>query len=505
MMGRATEGEPYHSSEIGRLKRRSVRGAAISLASQLTKFGFQTIATVVLARLLAPADFGLIAMVSAVIGIAHMFTDLGLSEATIQRESIDQGQLSTLFWVNVGIGIVLMASAAALGPVLAWFYGEGRLAGIACVMASAFLISGLRVQHDALLKREMRYGALAARDIVSYAVGTALAVTYALRGGGYWAIICLPLAANATQMVLSWVLLGWLPGLPRRDAAVRAMLWYGGSLAAANVVGYVTRSTDSVLIGWFWGAGPLGLYSKAYNLLMLPMRQLNTPLRTVTIPAFSRIRGDTATYERYYLRAMNVLMWLGAPLMAFLFVAAESVIVIILGQQWSGCAPVFRLFAIAGIAQPLLDATEWLFVSRGRTDRLLRMATAISGPLICAIAIALPFGIEGVAFGYSMTLLVLLPCVLSFSFIGTTLTLSGFWNAVRWPLGMMLIAAAVGSVTVNAVGYTGDIERLLVILGAFVTTYCIGSAVKPIRLEMGALFGLVHGAVFVRVGSPRAD
>ena len=211
------------------LKGRSLRGGALTLVAQGAKFALQTASTIVLARLLTPADFGIVAMVTAVIGIANWFADVGLSEATIQQEEITQNQVSTLFWINVTVGAVLTVVIAALGPLLARFYREPRLTGITLLMSVSFLINGLRVQHDALLKRQMRYKSLALRDVVSYAIAVTLAITLAWAGGGYWAIVALPMAVNFFQMVLSWFMIRWRPGLPRRDAEIGSMLAFGGN------------------------------------------------------------------------------------------------------------------------------------------------------------------------------------------------------------------------------------------------------------------------------------
>ncbi|MGB9196014.1 MAG: lipopolysaccharide biosynthesis protein, partial [Terriglobales bacterium] len=274
------------------LKGRSVRGGFWTLTSQGAQFVVASVSTIVLARLLTPADFGIVAMVTAVTSLGQAFADLGLSEATIQQAEITHEQVSTLFWVNVAIGLGLTLVTMVLAPVLAWFYREPRLFDIALVMSLTFLIGGLRVQHTALLKRQMRFLALAIRDVISIVVGVPVAIILALRGAGYWAIIAMPLATNVTQMVLSWLMVRWLPSLPRRGTKVSSMISFGGNVAASYFVTNIVRSADSVLVGWYWGANPLGLYSRAYNLLMLPVRQLNGPAGSVSVPVFSRLQGD---------------------------------------------------------------------------------------------------------------------------------------------------------------------------------------------------------------------
>ena len=160
---------------------RSVRGGLWTISSQGMQFILQSISTVVLARLLLPTDFGLVAMVTAITGLGQAFADLGLSEATIQHPEISHEQVSTLFWVNVGLGLALTLITASLAPVLAWFYREPRLHNITLVVSLTFLIGGLRVQHDALLRRQMRFRALALRDVVCYLFAVPAAIALAWR------------------------------------------------------------------------------------------------------------------------------------------------------------------------------------------------------------------------------------------------------------------------------------------------------------------------------------
>ncbi len=337
------------------LKGRSVRGGLLTLTSQGAVFVIQSVSTVVLARLLVPADFGLVAMATAITGLGQAFADLGLSEATIQRPEITHEQVSTLFWVNVAIGLALTLVTTALGPVLAWFYREPRLKEITAVLSLTFLFGGLKVQHNALLRRQMRFVSIAIRDVASYALAVPVAIVMAWRGAGYWAIIALPVALAFTGMALSWLFIRWVPGLPRRGAHIGSMIAFGGKIAFSYVIININRSADAVLTGWYWGAGPLGLYSRAYNLLMLPVRQLSGPAGSVAVPAFSRIQNDPERFARYYLRAVNLIIWISGPMFAFLFVAAQPVIILVLGNKWREAAPVFQILIIGSLGQLLFE------------------------------------------------------------------------------------------------------------------------------------------------------
>jgi len=469
------------------LKGRSVRGGVVTLTSQGAQFVMQTVATVVLARLLVPADFGLVAMVTAITGLGQAFADLGLSEATIQHPEISHDQVSTLFWINVAIGLTLTSITAALAPVLAWFYREPRLIDITLLVSLTFFIGGLRVQHDALLKRQMRFSSLAIRDVASYVIAVPVAITLAWRGFGYWALVALPLTLNLIVMALSWLMVRWRPGLPRRDANVRSLIAFGGNVAASYLIFNVNRSADSVLIGWYWGAGPLGLYSRAYNLLMLPVRQLGAPARSVAIPAFSRVHEDAERLARYYLRTANLIMWISAPIFGFLFVAAEPVIVLTLGNRWREAAPVFQILAIFALGQLLLESTLWLFVSRGQSKQLLKLLLIISPIIVGSFVIGLPFGIRGVALSGSIVLLGIFPWILKSSFRGTDLTLSRLGRAILYPIAACFACVAIGEFALHMIAPQRLVSQLGVVSISFGMGYCFSMLIRPVREEVMSL------------------
>lgn len=479
------------------LKGRSVRGGVLTLTSQGAQFVMQSIATVVMARLLTPADFGLVMMVTAITNLGQAFADLGLSEATIQHPEISHNQVSTLFWINVAIGLTLTSITAAMAPVLAWFYHEPRLKDIAFLVSLTFLIGGLRVQHDALLRRQMRFKSLAIRDVASYALAVPVAITMAWRGAGYWAIVALPLTVNLTQMSLSWLMVRWIPGLPRRDAKVRSLIAFGGSVAASYLVFNVNRSADSILIGWHWGAGPLGLYSRAYNLLMLPVRQLGAPARSVAVPAFSRVQGDPERLARYYLRTANLIMWITAPIFGFLFVAAVPVIALALGNRWLAAAPVFQILAIFALGQLLLESTLWLLVSQGQSQRLLKLLLVISPIVVGGYAIGLPFGIKGVALSGSLVLLVIFPWILKFSFRGTNLTLQRFGQAIVYPILVCVGGVCLAELALHLTAPQRTVSQLLVTALGFAVGSSLSFLIPAVRAEarsLKAIFRKAHSA-----------
>ena len=354
------------------LGRRSARGGAVTAASQAATFALNLGSTAALARLLTPGDFGLIAMVTAFTGFVGLFKDMGLSAAVVQRAEVTHRQVSTLFWINLAVCGGLAALVAAASPLIAWFYGEPRLVLIAAALALDVAVSGLLLQHQALLNRRMRFTSLAAAQLGARVGSYALAILLAWRGWGYWSLVALTLSYTGLLAANLWLLSGWLPGLPVRGAGVRGMLRFGANLTGFNFLNYFSRNLDNLLIGKVSGEAALGLYVKAYSLLMLPLSQINAPLTAVMVPALSRVQDQPEKFARGYLKGVSLSMTFTAPLTAFLFFWSEHVIRLVLGPQWTAAGELFRILALAAILHPLGNTTGWLLIPLGRTDRLLR-------------------------------------------------------------------------------------------------------------------------------------
>lgn len=492
---------------VSDLRSRSVRGGVLVASSQISQFLIQLVFTVTLARLLRPSDFGLVAMVTAITGLGQAFADLGLSEATIQSPEISREQVSALFWINLAVGAALMLITMALAPVFVWFYREPRLMPITFVLSTTFLIGGLRVQPDAILKRQMRYRSLAGRDIVAYVAAVAVAVGMALRGEGYWAIVAFPLTVNSTTMLLSWSMARWRPTLPRRGAGIRSMITFGSRVAASYFVGSLTGSASSILIGRYWAAGDLGLFSKASNLLARPATQIVEPTGKVAVSSLSRIQEDPERFARYYLRTANVMMWIIAPLFAFLFVAAKPVILVMLGSQWVQAAPVFQILAISGFAQPLLQSANWVLISAGRSDRLLKLSLITSPLFIGSFAIGLPFGIKGVALSYSVTLLIALPWLLKFAFRGLNISLRALAKTILCPISLAFLGLACSEALVHLFPPSNNISAILVIVGTFAAVLLLSTFNRVVRDEIACLENLLSESGILRriIPSKRGD
>jgi PST family polysaccharide transporter len=248
----------------------------------------------------------------------------------------------------------------------------------------------------------MRFVAQAGCEIVALMATIAVTITLAWRGAGYWALIGGHLTTSFVYMVGIWTVCGWRPGLPARGSGVRSLLRFGGNLTGFGVVNFFARNLDNMLIGRVWGSTQLGLYAKAYQLLTLPIDQINAPITTVAIPALSRLNDSPERYRRAYLRIMEKIAVLTMPGIALLIATADWVVLVVLGPQWTEAGRIFAALGVAALIQPIANTTGWLFISQGRTDDMFRYGLVASTIIVAAIVAGLPWGAVGVATVYAL-------------------------------------------------------------------------------------------------------
>jgi len=391
------------------LKVRAVRGWTATFIGQILAKAIHLSAIAVLARLLTPADFGLVAMIAVVMGFVQLCKDLGLSTATIQQETITHEQVSTLFWINIGLGALLMVVTLMLAPVLAWFYDQEQLLGLTMGFSVGLFISGLGVQHTALLQRQMRLGVLAGLDVMGIFVGTAVGIIAALKGFAVWSLVFMELAQIVFRTIAVWYICSWRPGRPRRGVGVGRMLGFGGNLTGFNLINYLATRLDTLLIGWYSGPILLGYYSRAFGLLLAPLRQMNHPATNVAIPTLSRIVEQGDRYRRVYFRILNQIVLVTVPMITFLIATSDWVVRVVLGPQWEKAGELFWILGFAGLIIPILNTFGWLFITQNRTGELLHLGLIDAVVKILSVVIGLFWGVIGVAVAVAIRYYLMLP------------------------------------------------------------------------------------------------
>jgi PST family polysaccharide transporter len=389
-----------HDAAAHDVEQRARRDGATLLWAQALRTLVEGAGTLLLVRVLTPAAFGLIDMVVAVTGLIDLLKDFGLSAATIQKEHIEPAQISALFWINCAVGVVLSAFSAALAPLIALGYARPELRDLTLALALCSMLGALGVQHQALLKRALRFRTLAAIELWSAALSTLVAVVGAYRGWGAWALVARQLVRLAIQTALSFA---WsdLRVLAPRRADVRELLAFGSHVSGFQVMNYLERNLDNMLVGRFAGAEQLAFYAKAYEMMRLPLQHITGPVAVIALPALSRLAHAPERYRHAYVQVARVLMLISIPLAPVAILSADVLVPLVLGPHWSGSVPMFRYLGLALLVKPLANTTSWLFLSQGRSRELWQWSL-IGTPLAAlSFVIGLPWGALGVAIAYT--------------------------------------------------------------------------------------------------------
>lgn len=384
------------------LRGRSVRSGFVQLGAQMGQLIIMVGSGMILARLLTPSDFGLLAMVTAITGLGQKLQHFGLPQAAVQHDEFSHEQAAALFWRTIeltALGALLMALSA---PLMVRLYGEPRLALIVLVFAAAFAVRGLTAVHESVLMRRLRFGALAAANLTAWIVSASLGIVLALAGFGYRALLAQALVFAAVHTAAIWWHVGWRPG-PRPpwsgEGGMDSLLRYGSNLTGYRVLEYIARNADRVLVGAVQGPQSLGFYDAAYRWSSYPMMQIATPLSNVALAGLARVRHDAAAYRRSCRSGFLPLFSVLLPALVFFVVEAERTIFLLLGDQWGPAIPLFRILCVAGVGYSVTQVAKWLFLIEGKTGRQVRWGLFYLPVMALSILAGLPWGATGVAIG----------------------------------------------------------------------------------------------------------
>ncbi len=463
----------------------AARGGIIAFGGQISRLVLQLLGTAIMSRLIAPEDFGLIAMAVTVTGFVGLFTDMGLSVATIQKTEVSQPLVSTLFFVNIGVGLVLMVVAAIAAPLAAILYHDPRVTLIVIGMAVSIPLAAAVAQHDALLARNMRWMPLQMIALASQAAGLLVGVMLAWKAdAGVWALVAQMVTAGVVTLVLTWIACDWRPSRVDNWRDARAELGFGANVTGFTLLNFLHRQFDNVLIGWRWGAVELGFYARAYNLLTLPIGLINGSLSSSAIPILAKCKDDPERWNAAYLRLSTVTAFLGCGLCAILFVVGAPLINIILGPGWSEVSDIFRILAISSIFGTASNSCGWVFISLGRTRQYFYWALFGCPLYALSFALGLPWKAEGVAIGYAICVVAVTPLYYIYAMRQTTISLG---TLARWVVPVLVTAAlaiGAGEVVNRTTTTMPDIARLFIGAMTAGTVYAL--------LGAACLYGLSH-------------
>lgn len=474
----------------GDLKRKSVHGALATAAVGGLDFVLRIGSTLILARLLVPEHFGLVAMVTAFTRMAEQFATLGLSTATVQAPKVTHEQCSNLFWVNVAAGLLFALALVASSPAIAAFYDNAELRSIAMAVSLNFVWTGLTVQHDALLRRQMKLPRVAANQLVATFLSAGIAIVLALTGFGFWALVSKDVIRAFLVAVGAWILCPWLPSLPSRRVDMQRLLGFGRDMTLTQILLSVSAQLDSVLIGRFAGAFDLGLFRQAQNLMKQPIERLNTPIATVSQPGLSILQAEPARYRRYYQRILYVVGLVTMPLGVFAAIYAHEIVLVALGEKWLGAVVFLRIFALVAAIQPALATSGMVLITCGRSSKFLFVSLVYSAVSMSLMFVGTRWGSVGIAAAHLAAAVVLTPWMLSYSFAQSPVSIGAFWQSVSRPIAASL-AMGVALVSLQRfAGLEGAPLSLAAALGTALAVYFPALILVP--GGRAQLFSLVH-------------
>lgn len=431
------------------LKEKAVRGGVFTMSCQAVETVFRIGSTAILARILVPEHFGLIGMVTGVLAIAEVAKDFGLSTATVQQKEITHEQVSKLFWVNVAISFLIMLIISSCSFLIAGFFQEERLIYITIAISTGFLWAGLTVQHQALLKRQMKFLALGVIQIGSTVLSTVLAVVLALKGYEYWALVWREVCRGLLIAIGTWIGCPWMPQFPKRSTKISHLISFGRNVAGFNVIVYLAANIDQILIGKLWGPAPVGIFRQAYNLVYTPVLQLANPINRVAVPALSILQGDAEKYRNCYKKILTTLSFITMPVILFWVVHSYDIVLIVLGEKWVASADILRILAISAYIKPASTTTGYVLITCGMSKKYFELGVASGVILLISVSIGVFWGALGVAYGHLGAAFVLLFVQLRYSFSGTPVSVTTFYEAIRRPmlssLAMMIVLICINN------------------------------------------------------------
>lgn len=484
------------SEPMRSLGSQAARGGGTVLAGQAVRIVVQTVSVMILARLLAPEDYGLVAIALAIVAFAEIFRDFGLSTAAVRAPELSDAQRDKLFWLSLAIGAGLSLLVFLLAPLATAVFGYPELTGIVRALGLVFLINGATAQVRADLNRSMRFGSLVASEIVGLLAGIGVAVAMALNGFGYWALVSQQLSAASVTLLLAIGLAGWLPGLPRRGVDVRPMVRFGVGLVGTQLAGYLNNNVDTLVIGLRFSAVELGYYNRGYQLLMRPLNQVRAPTTQVALPVLRQLHDDPVRTDEFLLMGQRALGYSLVAVTAFAAGAADPIVAVFLGDGWLPVVPIFALLAVTGGLTTLSYVGSWVYLSRGLTSDLFRYSLVSLTIKVVCVVVGSQWGVVGVAAGIVVAAAIAWPVSLWWLSRITPIPVGGLYRGAGRILGMATLAAATTSGAVQATTSAPPVVQLVAAGAAAMTTYAVvGMLVAPVRRDMAEMLRVGREAV----------
>lgn len=474
----------------------TARAGLVSMVGTVTQVVIQLVSLMVLSRLLAPADFGLYAMAMTFIGFSALFRDMGLASAAVQAKVLTAQARSNLFWINTGTGLLLTLAAAAAAPAIGVFFGEPQVAAVVLLMSPTLLLAGISVQFNASLQRGMRFVEITAVNVGGAFLGLLLSTVMALAGAGIWALAVPQVIAGLVTTAALAFLAGWLPMRPRPRGGTRAMLAFGGTMFGAQVLTYLHRNFDVMLLGRLHGTVWTGHLNRATQITRMPLSMLTAPFSQIALAKMARHQDDSALLARLMLQGQKLQSYPLLLAAGGLLATADQIVTVALGEGWEPVAVFVRLVVLVETFTLLPSVAGWLLSARGMGRWLLRLALMSVALKIGGMLLGSLWGPYGIIAGNAAGALLMWP--LSFAVFGRVT------DVAAWPLLRQSIASAAYLAAASGVAWAAG-RAALPLVGAFGSIVAAGLAlltavgtiavvVPPLRRDLREVWAIVKSA-----------
>lgn len=377
-------------------------GAKWSFVSVAGRRAVTLVTTLVLARLLTPADFGLVAMAAVFVGFIELLRDMGTGSGIIQADAPSAELLSSIFWLNVAFGVAATAALFALAPFAATLLREPGLTAVLQALSFSVLFAALSAVQTSLLTRELQFRRLAFVELVGSSAGGVLGIVLALRGYAVWSLVWQSVSTVLVVSAGTWFASAWRPRFKLNLSSVKPILGFSANLTGFNVLNYFVRNADNLLIGRYLGAQSLGFYDLAYRIMLYPLQLISWALGRALFPVYARLRADPARLGVAYLKVTRAIALIAFPMTLGLVSIADLLVQTALGPAWSPVIPLLLILGPLAALQAIGTTVGYVYQAMARTDLLLRWGAGTGILLVASFAVGLRWGIVGVAACYSI-------------------------------------------------------------------------------------------------------
>jgi len=414
------------------IEKKSARGGLFGIGSNVIKVLIQLTFTVILSRILSIDDYGIMAISMSLISFFLMFSDMGAGTATIQKKQVDHRFVSSLFWFGMFSSVIIFIVCFFISEFVTLIFNDDRLKILMIFSSLIIPLGSLGAQHQALMSRQARWIEINILSVFCQILSGLLAIIVAwYLAFGYWALALQSVVATAANTAGLWFLCRWLPSNPSNWLRARESFSYGSYLVLFNVANYGHREADNLIVGQQLGTAALGIYSRGYNLFMLPLTLVVWPIARVIMPLLSRQQDNPGAFARIYCGALASVYLAVAPMAGALFLFAEECVTLLYGEKWIESAEVLRILAVVILLQPAYTSGGWIELSLGRSKRHFYASLVAGCIYILAFAVGVRGGVTGVAKGYLYANMVVVIPWLWWATRGTSIGVSDFFRAIR--------------------------------------------------------------------------